>query len=121
MKKNLIILLIIILISTFIKIPKYIELNNLTIIDKVKIKCNDNNKTIILREIKPIKTDNGITYKYNYYKNNVEDISKIKKTYEEKYHKKFYYDKVKYLSTNCNDINIIKEKLNINPKKIKKE
>lgn len=72
MKKYLVLFLVIFIFSFFIKKDKYIELNDLKIIDRITIKCNK----IILREAIPIRDDNGIEYKYKYYKiNNLNSIN----------------------------------------------
>ena len=72
MKKYLVLFLVIFIFSFFIKKDKYIELNDLKIIDRITIKCNK----IILREVIPIRDDNGIEYKYKYYKiNNLNSIN----------------------------------------------
>ena len=116
--KRFILIILFILIIPLLHIPKYIELNNLIIIDKIKVTCK-NKIYIEIREIKPLKEDNGIIYKYKYYKTNSNSLNNFKTAFENKNHKNFYYNKTKYLETNCNDTNQIKEQLNINPKIIK--
>ncbi len=110
MKKLLI--MIISIIPILFVVPKYNELNNLTIIDKINIKCYKNQYQIILREKKITKNENGITYKYNYYKNNLYNINNIRKEFKNKYHKNFYYQKIKKYETSCVDKNTIKKILN---------
>jgi len=66
MKKLLIIMLLI--PTFFIKIPDYVELNNLIIIDTIIVKEDKNHIKLYLKEIIPTKSDQGITYKYKYYK-----------------------------------------------------
>ena len=61
MKK--ILLLLIIIISFYV--PKYNELNNITIIDKIIIECRNNNYNITLREKYISKKDKNQKYKYN--------------------------------------------------------
>lgn len=120
MKRIILLVIIIFIVSLLIKIPKYCELNNLIIIDRIKIICNSDMINVSLREVQPIKGDNGITYKYNYYNKKVDNIRELKNTYYNSYHKNFYYDKTKYLITNCSNVNDIKDDLDIRPKKIKK-
>ena len=56
------ILIIILLIPTlFIKIPEYVELNNLIIIDTIIIQEENNHIKIYLKEIIPTKNNQGIT------------------------------------------------------------
>lgn len=104
MKKfTLSIIIIILFLIFFIKIPKYRELNNLIIVDKIYITCN-NNYTIYLREIIPIKEDNGITYEYKIYKGNNNNLSTALKNIK-RTNKNIYLNKVKNITTNCNNIN----------------
>ena len=119
MKKIIILLLVFLFIGLLFNIPKYNELNNIVIIDKIKIDCS-NDIDILLREVNPVKTDNGITYNYTYYKNNIKNINMFKSSFTNKYHKSFYYNKVKILESNCNDIDRITSSINVKPNKIKK-
>ena len=64
MKNTIILFIILFIFSLFVKLPKYKELNNLKIIDKITIECDN----YILREIIPNKDNNGIEYEYKYYK-----------------------------------------------------
>lgn len=79
MKKYLILIIILIFISLFIKIPKYRELNNIKIIDKIYVYCD----YYKLREILLDKDD--YNYEYKYY--NEKNINK----------NKYYIDKAKYI------------------------
>ena len=79
--KKYILIIILIILSCFIKIPKYKELNHLKVIDKIVIDCDET----ILREIIPMRDDNGIEYKYRYY--TVESINR----------NKFYIDRAKVI------------------------
>ena len=79
MKKYLILIIILIIISLFIKIPKYRELNNIKIIDKIYVYCD----YYKLREILLDKDD--YNYEYKYY--NEKNINK----------NKYYIDKAKYI------------------------
>lgn len=111
------ILLIIIIISFFIKIPKYNELNNIIIIDQITMDCDK--KEIILREIKPIKEDNNISYKYKNYKIKTNNLKNTNILLEKKYNKQFFYSRTNKLITNCQNINTIKKELKLNNTKIK--
>ena len=66
--KKLILVIIILLELTLIKVPEYVELNNLAIIDSIAVIEEKNHYTIIMKEIIPIKSDQGIKYEYKYYK-----------------------------------------------------
>ena len=56
--KKYIFIIIILFLSLFLKIPKYIELNNLKIIKSIS--CDE--KYYYLEEIIPTRDDNGIEY-----------------------------------------------------------
>ena len=60
MKRTIILFIILFIFSLFIKLPKYMELNNLKIIDKVYVYCDYN----LLREIILNKDDFELEYKY---------------------------------------------------------
>ena len=60
MKKTFILFIILFIFSLFIKLPKYRELNNLKIIDKVYVYCDYN----LLREVFINKDDMELEYKY---------------------------------------------------------
>ena len=99
MKKYLFLLLLLIPLL-FIKIPEYNELNNLAIIDRIYISCN-NNYNVKLREIIPIKDNNGIKYEYKYYKGNGNNIYSIIKNIDEKTKKKLFYKHVENIYSKC--------------------
>lgn len=97
MKKYLFIILIVLIISLFIKIPEYKELNNLKIIEGIGLECINNNKILYLKEIIPEKDDNGIEYNYKYHKVNSNNLNNI-----------YYLKNTKYIITNCsNTIDLI--------------
>ena len=79
MKKTIILFIIFIILSLFIKIPKYRELNNIKIIDRVYVYCD----YYKLREILLDKDD--YNYEYKYYK-----VKKINKN-------KYYISKAKII------------------------
>lgn len=97
MKKYIFIILIVLIISLFIKIPEYKELNNLKIIEGIGLECINNNKILYLKEIIPEKDDNGIEYNYKYHKVNFNNLNN-----------KYYLKNTKYIITNCsNTIDLI--------------
>ena len=87
--KKIILIVLLFIISIFINIPKYIELNNLMIIDRIEINCD----SITFREVKPTKGDNGISYEYKTYTEDGTDINIIKKKY-----KNIYIEKSKIIN-----------------------
>lgn len=117
MKKKILILLIIIELF-IIKIPKYEELNNLAIIKEIAIEYKENKYTIYLKEIIPIKDNQGINYKYKIYKETSSTIKKAYNKIKNKTKKKIYLNKVQKLKTNIKNTNKIKNELQIKPKSI---
>ena len=116
--KRIILILLIILELFIIKIPKYEELNNLVIIKEIAVEYSKDKYTIYLKEIIPIKANQGINYKYKIYK---ETSTSIKKAYNKivsKTKKKLYLNKVKTLTTNIKNTDKIKNELKIKPKSI---
>lgn len=116
--KRIILILLIILELFIIKIPKYEELNNLVIIKEIAVEYSKDKYTIYLKEIIPIKANQGINYKYKIYK---ETSTSIKKAYNKivsKTKKKIYLNKVKTLTTNIKNTDKIKNELKIKPESI---
>lgn len=117
MKKIILILLIIIELF-IIKVPKYEELNNLAIIKEIAIEYKENKYTIYLKEIIPIKDNQGTNYKYKIYKETSSTIKKAYNKIKNKTKKKIYLNKVQKLKTNIKNTNKIKNELQIKPKSI---
>ena len=105
------IIILILLLSISLMIPKYTELNHLIIIDGIGIEKENDIYTIYLREIIPIKDNNSIKYEYKYYKEKDNDINKAINKINDKTNKKLYLDKIKFLVTNSNDYKSLKIKL----------
>ena len=118
MKKRFLILLFLISMSIFFKIPEYVELNNLAIIEGVGVSYNNNHYTIYLKEVIPTKDDLGINYKYNYYKEDGKIIKTTLKKLQKKTKKKLYLSRAKFLITNKKTSNKILKDLNLNIKYI---
>lgn len=116
--KKVLITVLIILSLLIIKIPPYVELNNLAIIDSIGVSYNDRNYTIYLKEIIPVKDENGITYEYEFYKSNGDSIDTCYKNIKNKTKKKLYLKRIKLLITNLKKSNNILEELDINPSEI---
>ena len=94
--------LILLILPVFIfKVPEYVELNDLAIIRGVGLSCQGEKVTLTLKEIIPIKGENGITYQYEYYQGESKDISGAYRKILDKTKKKLYLSKVKFLVTNC--------------------
>lgn len=107
MKKNILIIISVILISLIFNIPKYRELNNIHIIEGIGINCINDKQIVYLKEIIPEKDDSGIEYKYRYY------------TYHNKINNnKIYLKGTKYIITNCINTSNFINTYNLNPKYI---
>ena len=107
MKKNILIIISVILISLIFNIPKYRELNNIHIIEGIGINCINDKQIVYLKEIISEKDDSGIEYKYRYY------------TYHNKINNnKIYLKGTKYIITNCINTNEVINTYNLNPKYI---
>ena len=112
-------LFIIILVGAFIfKIPKYVELNNLTIIEGIGIEHLDNKYTIYLKEIIPKKKENGIIYEYKFYQSSDTNLNDAYKRLKTTTKKKLYYDDVKFLVLNIDKSNKVIKLFKIKPKNI---
>ena len=112
--KKLILIIIIIIELLIIKIPPYIELNNIAIIEEVTIIKQDNKYHLTLKEIIPTKAEQTIKYKYKTYESTGTSIKNALSNIKTK--KKLYLNKAKSLTTNIN-INLVKDEINISPKK----
>jgi hypothetical protein len=117
MKKIILTLIILIELIT-IKIPTYVELNDLAIINTVAVIEEKNHYTIILKETIPIKCDQGITYEYKYYKKTAATIEKAYSYLLKTTKKKLYLKKTKSLITNVQSSTEIINRLDITPKTI---
>lgn len=117
LKTILIIILLLFPILIF-KIPNYIELNDLAIIQGIGYSCNTKDKTIYLKEIIPIKGDTGIKYQYEYYQENGKNIKSIIKKIEKKAKKKIYLTQAKFIISNCKKTNKILKELKLKNIKI---
>ncbi len=115
MKKALLILLIFLELFV-IKIPDYVELNNLAIIEKIAVEKKDDKYKLILKEIIPLKGDQGISYKYEYHEAQAGSIKKAYQKIKKKTKKKLYLNKAKSLITNTKSAEKINDILNIEPK-----
>ena len=105
------------ILSFFIK-DKYIELNNLVIVEGIGLECSDEEYNIYLKEIIPVKDDSGIEYEYKYYNVKSDELNKSYSMFDEKISKEIYYDNTKYVITNCTSTKKLIYTYNINPKYI---
>ena len=116
--KKIILIILIVLELSIIKIPSYKELNNLAIIEEIKvIKVNDK-YTITLKEIIPIKENDGINYKYKYYKESSNSITDTIDKLNNQTKKKLYLKKAKFLTTNISTTKELINFLEIKPQVI---
>ena len=110
LKHGLVLILLLLPIFIF-KIPKYVELNDLAIIQGVGYSCHDGNKILYLKEIIPIKGDAGLEYQYEYYQEQGEKFNNLVQKIENHTKKKIYLSKVKFVVTNCYISNDVEEEL----------
>ncbi len=119
MKKIIIgVISIMILIVAFfiIKIPPYVELNNLMIVEGIGVECNHSKYKLYLKEVIPTKDDTGITYKYKIYdSDNFNSLEKAYQKMNDKSKKKIFYKDARYVITNCTKSEEIVEYFNIKP------
>jgi hypothetical protein len=116
--KRIILIIIVFIGLIFIKIPKYIELNNLIIVEGIGLECRDE-YTLYIKEVIPIKSDNGITYKYKIYENKSNEIDKLFDDIIDNSNKLIFYRDAKYIITNCDSSSIITDKIKLNVNYIK--
>ena len=83
--------------------PKYVELNNLLIVDKIDVVCEKDSYLVTIREVIPIRDDNGIEYEHKNYQREGTDLSKMIKEIENETRKKVYLKKAKVTSKNCQE------------------
>lgn len=110
LKHGLVLILLLLPIFIF-KIPKYVELNDLAIIQGVGYSCHDGNKILYLKEIIPIKGDAGLEYQYEYYQEQGEKFNNLVQKIENHTKKKIYLSKVKFVVTNCDISKDVEEEL----------
>lgn len=118
MKKTFFLLLIVIFLSFFIDIPKYVELNDLVIVEGIGISCGDDYK-VYIKEIIPTKDDTGMNYKYKIYDGNFKKLDNFMDIMMNKIDKKVFYKDLKYIITDCDNTSEVRSKLKIKPKYIK--
>lgn len=116
--RNIIFIFVVLLGAVFIKIPEYVELNDLAIIKDIGIEYDNGRYTIILKEVIPKKDVNGINYEYKYYEESSDDFNKAFNNIKENTNKKIYLNKVKTIITNYDKTDKFIKDLNINPDEI---
>ena len=114
MKRVLFLFLFVLLLQYFF-VPEYRELNNLVVIDKIRVLKKEEGYTISLREVVPKRENNGIQYSYEYYHYQVARLEDFYQDMRQK--KRFYFRKVKSLSSNMNT-DEFRYRLNLHPKTI---
>jgi len=118
--KKIIFIVCLIILTIFIKIPSYVELNNLVIVEGIGLRCENNKYILYLKEVIPIRDDNGISYQYKYYQGEDYNINNAYKSIlEDNSKKKFFFDDTKYVVTNCKNSSKLIEYFDVNPKYIK--
>ena len=101
---------ILVLVPIFIfKIPAYVELNDLAIIEGIGLSCHEDGVTLYLKEVVPVKSDAGITYQYNYYQSDGKKLDNAYQKIQNKEDKKIFIDRSQYIVTNCTSTDFIFE------------
>ena len=116
--KKILLITIIILELLIIDIPNYVELNNLAIIEEITIIKTKDTYKIELKEIIPIKKDQGINYNYKYYKEQSTTLENALTKIKNKTKKKLYLKKAKFLTTNISTTKELINFLEIKPQVI---
>lgn len=115
---------ILLLLSFYLPIPPYQELNHVKIIDQIGLDCGKNSYTLYLREIKPNKENQEVEYQYQYYQKKSSSLSILSSYLEEKH---FFLNHTKNILTNCEKETVEKlfpsfsKKIKMTEKDIKKE
>ena len=97
--------------------PEYVELNDLAIIRGIGVSCQEE-ISLYLQEIIPIKGDSGIRYDYEYYQADGKKLINTYQAIEEKSKKKLYLSKVAYLVTDCKKSSFILDEFHLKDTKI---
>lgn len=120
MKKNILILLTIILLTT--SCSRYEELNNLSIISNIAITKSNNNYIVTMQEITPKANDNKIKYEYSYRTSTSKSINKSFSNIINHSPKKIYLEQVQnIIIENKNRDSIMKEFVKYNNKDLNKK
>lgn len=101
MKKIYIIFFALFLLSFFLPINSYHELNHIIIADYIQLKCNNSSYHLIVREVLPTKDDDGIVYRHKKYSVDGNHVDLLISKIEKKEHKVVYYNKAKIKYINC--------------------
>lgn len=118
MKKIIVLVVLIITFGFIIKIPEYHELNDLAIIQGVGVEYENNSYTVYMKEVIPVRSDMGIDYEFKYYEGESSDLEKAVERAQDKTKKKLYYNKVKFLVTDIENSDYIKDVLKIKPRNV---
>ena len=118
MKKIIVLVVLIIMFAFIIKIPEYHELNDLAIIQGVGVEYKNHSYTVYMKEVIPVRSDMGIDYEFKYYEGESSDLEKAIERVQDKTKKKLYYNKVKFLVTDIENSDYIKEVLKIKPRNV---
>ena len=96
MRKTIILFIILIGFSLFIKVPKYVELNNLKIITEMKLVCNDR-INLTLKETILNKNNNDIKYEFKDYNIYGDSINEVYEKMNNKYNN-LYLKNAKFIN-----------------------
>lgn len=115
--KSLIVIFLLLLPVVVFGNPDYVELNDLAIIRGIGVSCQEE-VSLYLQEIIPIKGDSGISYDYEYYQADGKKLGNAYQKIEEKTKKKLYLSKIDYLVTDCKKSSFILDEFHLKDIKI---
>ncbi len=118
MKFKLFMLMIMFLTLLLLPIPDYVELNHLSLITSMDIKCYSNYYEVSIEEVTPKKEDNGIEYQYHTYQASGDNLLSVKEKLEADIQQKVYYYGIKKVTTNCSNPKQVLDVFGIPSKKI---
>lgn len=95
----------------------YVELNDLAIMRGIGVSCGKDTE-LFFQEIIPTKGDGGISYQYDYYQGDGDNLKDAYHKVKIKTKKKVYLSKIKFLVTNCSKSNFILKEFNLKNVKI---
>lgn len=116
--KRIILLIILIGIAFLLPIPGYRELNDLAIIEGVGLDYYEGDYTVYLKEVIPVKSEQGISYEYQYYKAEGDSFDEAFNRLNKKTKKKLYLKKAKFLVVNTVTSDKVINSLNVKFKHI---
>lgn len=118
MIKKIILIGVLLLFSLLLPLGEYVELNDLAIIRGVAVGCGEEEVQLYLKEVIPVKVEQGIKYQYDFYQATGKNITRSYQRITDKTKKKLYLRKIKFLVTDCKTTEHIMDELHLKDIKI---